>query len=87
MTVGRKPSSAGSYLGDHHEVVELLKMLASLSTTGKRAKPHASMGDLTTLESLHSQPSAAESRGARTSSYIGRAGSDTAPLRRTSGRS
>ena len=30
-TVGRKPSGAASYLGDHTDVVELLRMLAALN--------------------------------------------------------
>ena len=47
-TVGRKPSSASAYLGDHSDVVELLKMLASLSATKRKA--HASAGDLTKVE-------------------------------------
>ena len=46
--VGRKPSSASAYLGDHSDVVELLKMLASLSAT--KRKTHASAGDLTKVE-------------------------------------
>jgi len=47
VTVGRKPSEAQSYLGDHTEVVELLKMLSSIGN-GK-AKRIASMGDLVKL--------------------------------------
>jgi len=47
-TVGRKPSSASAYLGDHSDVVELLKMLSSLSATKRKA--HASAGDLTKVE-------------------------------------
>ena len=46
--MGRKPSSASAYLGDHSDVVELLKMLASLSATKRKA--HASAGDLTKVE-------------------------------------
>ena len=50
--VGRKPSSASAYLGDHADVVELLRMLASLSNTKRKA--HASAGDLTKVGlSLH----------------------------------
>ena len=42
VTVGRKPSEASSYLGDHTEVVELLKMLSSIGAAKK--KGFASMG-------------------------------------------
>ena len=46
--VGRKPSSASAYLGDHSDVVELLKMLASLSAA--KRKNASSTGDLTNLD-------------------------------------
>eukprot|EP00900_Chrysochromulina_parva_P021437 jgi/Chrpa1/3927/Chrysochromulina_OHIO_Genome00015594-RA len=46
VTVGRKPSEASSYLGDHTEVVELLKMLSSIGAAKK--KGFASMGRGTT---------------------------------------
>jgi len=49
VTVGRKPSEASSYLGDHTEVVELLKMLSSIGTA--KQKRFASMGDLVKLDS------------------------------------
>ena len=49
VTVGRKPSKAQVYLGDHTEVVELLKMLASIGNG--QSKRFASMGDLTNLNS------------------------------------
>jgi trehalose 6-phosphate synthase/phosphatase len=35
-TVGRKPSCAASYLGDHTDVVELLHMLAALNQNKNR---------------------------------------------------
>jgi len=47
-TVGRKPSCATAYMGDHTDVVELLKMLSSLNNS--QNKRFASMGDLTSLE-------------------------------------
>lgn len=68
VTVGRKPSSADSYLGDHSEVVELLKMLASLAQ-GKR-KPHSSMGDLTTLELQYGGGGGGGGRQTKTSKSI-----------------
>ena len=46
-TVGRKPSDAAAYLGDHNDVVELLKMLSTLS--GAKSKRFASMGDLQSM--------------------------------------
>jgi len=49
-TVGRKPSEAASYLGDHHDVVELLKMLSALTTSSRKNKRFASMGDIASLE-------------------------------------
>ena len=33
VTVGRKPSAASSYLADHNDVVELLKMVGSIQVT------------------------------------------------------
>ena len=56
--VGRKPSSASAYLGDHSDVVELLKMLASLSAT--KRKTHASAGDLTKVEVSFGGPHAGQ---------------------------
>ena len=47
-----------SYLGDHTEVVELLKMLSSIHSS--KAKRYASMGDLVKLD-------AADAGGASTS--------------------
>jgi len=49
VTVGRKPSEASSYLGDHTEVVELLKMLSAIGTA--KQKRFASMGDLVKFDS------------------------------------
>jgi len=57
-TVGRKPSGAASYMGDHTDVVELLKMLTALNTN-KNNKRFASMGDLTQLEHNEVVPAAA----------------------------
>ena len=48
VTVGRKPSKAQAYLGDHTEVVELLKMLSSVGNA--KSKRFASMGDLVKLD-------------------------------------
>jgi len=45
-TVGRKPSEAKTYLGDHTEVVELLKMLSSIGSSRRIA----SMNDLIKLD-------------------------------------
>jgi len=47
VTVGRKPSQAGVYLGDYTDVVELLKMLSSVGNA--KSKKFASMGDLVKL--------------------------------------
>ena len=54
VTVGRKPSKAQAYLGDHTEVVELLKMLSFRQRGGGRddLKANASTGDLFTLKGL-----------------------------------
>ena len=54
VTVGRKPSKAQVYLGDHTEVVELLKMLSSIGSAKQRK--FASMGDLVKLDISESGP-------------------------------
>jgi len=54
-TVGRKPSEAKAYLGDHTEVVELLKMLSSIGAS-RRMGGYSSMGDLIKLDSEHQSP-------------------------------
>ena len=59
VTVGRKPSKAQAYLGDHTEVVELLKMLSSIGNS--KSKRFASMGDLVTLNP--NDPGAADAQG------------------------
>ena len=49
VDVHRRPqaSDAAAYLGDHNDVVELLKMLSTLS--GAKSKRFASMGDLQSM--------------------------------------
>jgi trehalose 6-phosphate synthase/phosphatase len=64
VTVGRKPSKAQAYLGDHTEVVELLKMLSSIGNA--KSKRIFSMGDLVKLDAAESpQPSPSGDRISR----------------------
>ncbi len=67
-TVGRKPSGASSYLGDHHDVVELLKMLAA--TGSNKNKRYMSMNDITKLgyaeEDASSRTSGSDTSGGAT---------------------
>ena len=55
VTVGRKPSEASSYLTDHTDVVELLKMVGSMHANkqkrlGGAAGGSVSLNDMSTLD-------------------------------------
>merc|ERR1719478_265130 len=63
VTVGRKPSEAQSYLGDHSEVVELLKMLSSIGNA--KSKRFASMGDLVKLNATDQDLSPTDQQASR----------------------
>jgi len=65
VTVGRKPSEASSYLADHNDVVELLKMLGSINTAkgGKRMGGMAGTMSLNDMSSLNSSLGLSGGRG------------------------
>ncbi|KAL1510997.1 hypothetical protein AB1Y20_005822 [Prymnesium parvum] len=64
VTVGRKPSEACSYLTDHNEVVELLKMVGSLHTGRSKRAGAMSVNDLPQFEP-HPRDSAISFKGPR----------------------
>ena len=68
-TVGRKPSDAAQYLGDHNDVVELLKMLSTLSGAGR--KRFQSMGDLQSMGADVGGPSSGTARMVKTREHPG----------------
>ena len=81
-TVGRKPSEAQAYLGDHTDVVELLKMLSSVGNA--KSKKFMSMGDLVKLDTPESTADSLQGgKAAGASSFSQRRSMDSTQMART----